>query len=36
MVRRAEPDPDVARLLARLNLTLSRQPPPRISQPNAN
>ena len=31
LVRRTEPDRDVALLLARLNLTLPPQPPPRIS-----
>jgi transposase len=36
LVRRTEPDRDVALLLARLNLTLPPQPPPRISQPKAN
>jgi hypothetical protein len=35
-VRRTEPDHDVALLLARLNLTLPPQPPPRISLPKAN
>jgi len=37
LVRRTEPDPDVALLLARLNLTLPPQPPPRIRPlpPNA-
>ena len=30
LVRRTEPDRDVALLLARLNLTLPPQPPPRI------
>jgi hypothetical protein len=38
LVRRTEPVRDVALLLARLNLTLPPQPPPRISplqsQPN--
>jgi transposase len=33
LVRRTEPDRDVALLLARLNLTLPPQPPPRISPP---
>src|ERR1039457_2214868 len=36
LVRRTEPDRDVALLLARLILTLPPQPPPRISQPKAN
>ena len=36
LVRRTEPDQDVALLLARLNLTLPPQPPPRISYPKAN
>jgi hypothetical protein len=36
LVRRTEPDRDVALLLARLNLTLPPQPPPRISAPKAN
>ena len=36
LVRRTEPDRDVALLLARLNLQLPPQPPPRISQPQAN
>ena len=36
LVRRTEPDRDVALLLARLNLPLPPQPPPRISQPKAN
>ena len=36
LVRRTEPDRDVALLLARLNLTLPPQPPPRITQPKAN
>ena len=36
LVRRTEPDRDVALLLARLNLTLPPQPPPRISTPKAN
>jgi transposase len=35
-VRRTEPDRDVALLLARLNLTLPQQPPPRISTPKSN
>lgn len=35
LVRRTEPDQDVALLLARLNLQLPPQPPPRISQPKA-
>ena len=35
LVRRTEPDRDVALLLARLNLTLPPQPPPRISTPKA-
>jgi len=34
LVRRTEPDRDVALLLARLNLTLPPQPPPRIRVPN--
>jgi hypothetical protein len=33
LVRRTEPDRDVALLLARLNLQLPPQPPPRISHP---
>ncbi len=33
LVRRTEPDRDVALLLARLNLQLPPQPPPRISLP---
>jgi hypothetical protein len=33
LVRRTEPDRDVALLLARLNLTLPPQPPPRLSPP---
>jgi hypothetical protein len=36
LVRRTEPDRDVALLLARLDLTLPPQPPPRISQPKTN
>jgi transposase len=36
LVRRTEPDRDVVLLLARLNLTLPPQPPPRISPPKAN
>ena len=36
LVRRTEPDRDVALLLARLNLTLPPQPPPRISPPKTN
>ena len=36
LARRTEPDRDVALLLARLNLTLPSQPPPRISLPKAN
>jgi transposase len=36
LVRRTEPDRDVQLLLARLNLTLPPQPPPRISTPRAN
>jgi hypothetical protein len=36
LVRRTEPDRDVALLLARLNLALPPQPPPRISLPKAN
>ena len=36
LVRRTEPDRDVALLLARLQLTLPPQPPPRISPPKAN
>jgi transposase len=36
LVRRTEPDRDVALLLARLNLTLPAQPPPRISPPQPN
>jgi len=36
LVRRTEPDRNVALLLARLKLTLPPQPPPRISQPKAN
>ena len=35
LVRRTEPERDVALLLARLNLTLPPQPPPRISAPKA-
>jgi transposase len=35
LVRRTEPERDVALLLARLNLTLPPQPPPRISQTKA-
>ena len=35
LVRRTEPDRDVALLLARLNLALPPQPPPRIGQPKA-
>lgn len=31
MVRRTEPDPDLALLLARLGITLAQQPPPKIS-----
>ena len=36
LVRRTEPDRDVALLLARLKLTLPPQPPPRISTPKTN
>ena len=36
LVRRTEPDRDVALLLARLNLSLPPQPPPRISLPKAH
>jgi len=36
LVRRTEPDRDVALLLARLNLTLPPQAPPRISGPKTN
>lgn len=36
LVRRTEPDRDVALLLERLKLTLPPQPPPRISLPKAN
>jgi transposase len=36
LVRRTEPDRDVALLLARLNLTLPPQPPPRIRTPKTN
>jgi len=36
LVRRTEVDREVALLLARLNLTLPPQPPPRISPPNTN
>ena len=36
LVRRTEPERDVALLLARLDLTLPPQPPPRISTPKAN
>ena len=36
LVRRTEPNRDVALLLARLNVQLPPQPPPRISQPKAN
>jgi transposase len=36
LVRRTEPDRDVALLLARLNLPLPPQPPPRISLPKPN
>lgn len=36
LVHRTEPDRDVALLLARLQLTLPPQPPPRISQSQAN
>ena len=36
LVRRTEPDRDVALLLTRLNLTLPPQPPPRICQPKTN
>jgi transposase len=36
LVRRTEPDRDVQLLLARLNLSLPPQPPPRISTPKAN
>jgi transposase len=35
LVRRTEPDRDVALLLARLQLTLPPQPPPRITAPQA-
>lgn len=35
LVRRTEPDQDVALLLARLQLTLPPQPPPRITAPKA-
>jgi Transposase DDE domain len=35
LVRRTEPDRDVALLLAQLNLELPPQPPPRISAPQA-
>lgn len=35
LVRRTEPDREVALLLNRLNLTLPPQPPPRISSPKA-
>ena len=35
LVRRTEPDRDVQLLLARLNLSLPPQPPPRISAPKA-
>ena len=36
LVRRTEPEKDVALLLARLNLQLPPQPPPRISTPKTN
>ena len=36
LVRRTEPDRDVQLLLARLNLTLPPQPPPRISASKSN
>jgi transposase len=36
LVRRTEPERDVALLLARLNLALPPQPPPRISQTKAH
>jgi len=36
LVRRTEPDRDVALLLARLNLELPPQPPPRISPPKTS
>ena len=36
LVRRTEPDRDVALLLARLNLQLPPEPPPRISLPKPN
>ena len=36
LVRRTEPDRDVALLLARLNVQLPPQPPPRISPPKAS
>lgn len=36
LVRRTEPDRDVALLLARLNLSLPPQPPPKISLPKTN
>jgi hypothetical protein len=36
LVRRTEPDRDVALLLARLNLPPPSQPPPRISLPKAS
>lgn len=36
LVRRTAPDRDVALLLARLNLTLPPQPPPRINLPKTN
>ena len=36
LVRRTEPGRDVALLLARLNLTLPPQPPPRINLPKTN
>jgi hypothetical protein len=36
LVRRTEPDRDVSLLLARLNLTLPPQPPPRISTSKTN
>jgi transposase len=36
LVRRTEPDRDVALLLARLNLALPPQPPPRIGPPKAS
>jgi hypothetical protein len=35
LVRRTEPDRDVALLLSRLNLPLPPQPPPRIRPPKA-